>query len=133
MPPRAWLPSNSVASCSDGVGVDEALSALFLAEESAGHAAMDLLARTEAELREEFMDLHRRLVPLARIAPEPGTLQQRIPGIRAALERAHGTVRELVDRLNDDVLPVIPEPAGDRIVSVVLAGADLEVLAASTG
>lgn len=104
------------------------MTSLVLAEEGASHAAMDLLARTEAELREEFMDLHRRLVPLARIAPEPGTLQQRIPGMRVALERAHRTVRELVERLNDDVLPVIPEPAADRVVSVVLGRADLEAL-----
>jgi hypothetical protein len=108
------------------------LTCLILAEAGAGNASLDLLARTERELREEFLDLHRRLAPLARIAPEARSLQDRIPGRQGQLDRAHVTVRELVARLDEDVLPVIPESGAERVVSVVLGREELERLAFST-
>lgn len=105
------------------------LVAVALAEEGRGTAAMRLIGRTETELRSEFFDLHRRLVPLARVAPEPSMLQK-LPGMGNALQRAHETVRVLVDHLNEHVLPTIPDPDNQREVRAVLSPATVAALSA---
>ena len=102
---------------------------LQLAEEGRGTAAMRLINRTETELRAEFFDLHRRLVPLARIAPEPSLLRK-LPGMGTALQQAHGTVRLLVDHLNEHVLPTIPDADNEREVHATLSPATVAALSA---
>jgi hypothetical protein len=104
------------------------LVAVSLAEEGRGTAAMKLIGRTETELRSEFFDLHRRLVPLARIEPEQSMLQK-LPGMGNAVERAHETVRLLVDHLNDHVLPMIPDPDDQREVHAILSPTTVTALA----
>ena len=106
------------------------LAALAIAEEGRGTAAMQLIRRAESELRSEFFDLHRRLVPLARLAPEPSLLRK-LPGMGAGLQQAQTTVRVLVEHLNDHVLPVIPDPDNQREVRAVLNADTVAALAAS--
>jgi len=98
-----------------------------LAEGGQGEAALGLIDRTERELRTSFFDLHRRLVPLARYAPEPSRLQ-RIPGLGKSLERTRATITMLVDQLNADVLPMIPDPDEDTAVRVQLGVGDVQRL-----
>lgn len=83
------------------------LAATVLAEEGHARTAYELVERTTTELRVEFFDLHRRLVPLAHIAPDKGILGK-IPGMGRGLERAHDSVKLLVDQLDKSVLPTIP-------------------------
>lgn len=73
-------------------------------------------------------DLHNRLRPRARIAPDAG-LRQRVPLLGAALPETHRAVRLLVDQI-DGVLPAIPE-AQDLGATVVLSPADVAVLRAA--
>lgn len=103
------------------------LAAMVLAEEGCGTAAMKLMNRVEVELRAEFFDLHNRLSPLARIAPEQ-SLMQRVPGVRNSTLQAHETVKALVAHLNVHVLPSIPDPHSDREVRAALGPATVEVL-----
>lgn len=83
------------------------LAATTLAEEGHGRPALRLIERTTTELRVEFFDLHRRLVPLARIAPDTG-FWGKVPGMGKELERAHDSIELLVEQLNTQVLPTIP-------------------------
>jgi hypothetical protein len=108
------------------------LAAAALAEEGRGSAAMQLINRSEIELRSEFFDLHRRLVPLARVEPELSVFQK-LPGMGGALERAHETVKTLVEHLNLHVLPVIPDPYNPREVEAVLSPATVLALSAGLG
>jgi len=103
------------------------VAAAVLAEGGQGEAALGLIDRTERELRTSFFDLHRRLVPLARYAPEPSRLQ-RIPGLGKSLERTRATITMLVDQLNADVLPMIPDPDEDTAVRVQLGVGDVQRL-----
>ena len=91
------------------------VAAAALAEDGRGAAALALIDRLEKELRSEFFDLQRRLVPLAKYAPE-GSVLHKLPGVGNSLERAHQTVKTLVDHLNEHVLPLIPNPYEDREV-----------------
>jgi hypothetical protein len=83
------------------------LTSAVLAEEGNARTAMELIEHTTTELRVEFFDLHRRLVPLARIAPDAGFLGK-IPGMSNDLDRAHDSVHLLVEQLDRHVLPTIP-------------------------
>lgn len=103
------------------------LAAVVLAEENRGTAAMKLMNTVEVELRSEFFDLHNRLSPLARIAPEQ-SLMQRVPGVRSSTLQAHETVKALVAHLNEHVLPSIPDPHSDREVRAALGPETVEVL-----
>jgi len=95
------------------------LASAALAEDGHGAAALNAIDRYETELRQEFFDLHRRLVPLARIEPE-SSLIQRLPMMGAAIQRAHDTVQVLVEHLNTHVLPIIPDPTDERAVVIDL-------------
>jgi hypothetical protein len=111
------------------------LAARVLAEDGSGQASLELLMQVETELRREFFDLHNRLSPLARIAPEANLMQrlpgvQRIPGLGGAVARAHESITLLVDHLNRHVLPVIPDPHNEREVVAVLDAPTVRHLAA---
>ncbi len=103
------------------------LVAMVLAEEGRGAAAMKLMNGVEGELRAEFFDLHNRLRPLARIAPEQ-SLIERVPGVRSSTQQAHQTVKALVAHLDEHVLPSIPDPDSDREVRAALDPATVDVL-----
>lgn len=96
------------------------VAAAALAEDGRGSAALKLIDRYEIELRQEFFDLQRRLVPLAKYAPE-GSLLQKLPGMGKTLLEAHSTVKTLVEHLNKHVLPGIPDPSEDRAVAADLS------------
>lgn len=104
-----------------------ALAAMVLAEEGRATAAMKLMNTVEVELRVEFFDLHNRLRPLARIAPEQ-SLMQRVPGLKRSTQQAHETVKALVAHLDEHVLPSIPDPHSDREVRAALDPATVDVL-----
>ena len=53
----------------------DAFAALCLAEDGAPDLAAQLLYDSQVELREEFFDLHRRLLPLAPVAPSRGVVK----------------------------------------------------------
>jgi hypothetical protein len=105
------------------------LAAAILAEEGRGTAALRLIERAETDLRSEFFDLHRRLVPLAKYAPELSKWQK-LPRMGANVQRAHDTVRTLVEHLNAHVLPIIPDPDDAREIVAVLDPATVATLAA---
>lgn len=105
------------------------LASLTLAAEGHAEIALQLADQTVVEMRRAFFDLHRRLVPLARFAPEP-TLLQRVPGLGRSLQRTHSTIRALVEQLNVGVLPVIPDPDHDEPTRIqVPAGCVHQVVA----
>lgn len=105
------------------------VAASALAEDGRGATALKLIDRLEKELRGEFFDLQRRLVPLARYAPE-GSILHKLPGLGNSLERAHHTVKTLVEHLNEHVLPLIPNPYEDRDVVADLDAATVNSLVA---
>lgn len=106
------------------------IAAAALAEEQRGATALRLISRAENELRKEFFDLHRRLTPLARIPPELSRLQ-RLPGMSRDLQRAHQTVKILVEHLDQTVLPGIPDPGNARDSSIYLSSGVVAELAAA--
>lgn len=95
------------------------LAAASLAENGRPKSALRLIDKAETELRQEFFDLHRRLKPLGKFAPEQ-TLRHRLPGASESLERAHGTVQALVAHLDANVLPIIPDPYNPAEVVIEL-------------
>lgn len=105
------------------------LAAASLAEEGRAAAALRLIDRAEIDLRHEFFDLHNRLRPLARFAPEQ-TLRHRLPGAADALENAHSTVKTLVEHLDAHVLPVIPDPHSPKEVLIELDSRAVRQIAA---
>lgn len=106
------------------------LTAAVLAEEGNARTAMDLIDHTTTELRVEFFDLHRRLVPLARIAPDAG-FRGKIPGMGKDLQRAHLSVHLLVEQLDKHVLPTIPyAEERDEPIDITLPASAVAVLAA---
>lgn len=105
------------------------LAATVLAEEGHARTAFELIDRTTTELRVEFFDLHRRLVPLAHIAPDKGLLGK-IPGMGKDLERAHDSVKLLVDQLDKNVLPTIPLAEDrDKPIEITLPPSAVAVVA----
>lgn len=107
----------------------DAFAAACLADEGLPDVAARLLDESEHELRHEFFDLHNRLSPLARIEPPRG-LKERIPLMGRNLERAHETARTLVEQLNLQVLPNIPEPDRTRALVIDLSPDDVRDVAA---
>ena len=95
-----------------------------IASESHGLAAMSLMELTERELREEFLDLYRRLRALAVHAPELNRIQ-RLPGFGRSIQQAHATVKQLVEELDQHVLPSIPDPDSDEPVVVTISNNEL--------
>lgn len=106
----------------------DAFAAACLAEEGLPDVATRLLDESEDELRSEFFDLHNRLRPLASIAPPRG-LKERIPLMSRNLDRAHETARTLVQQLNQQVLPSIPEPDHSRALVIDLSPDDVRDVA----
>jgi hypothetical protein len=104
-------------------------AALCLADEGLAEAAAQLLHRSERELRVEFFDLHNRLTPLAKIAP-PRTVRDRVPLMSRGVERAHLVAQSLVEQLNENVLPSIPDPDDDRPLVIELSAEDVQDVAA---
>ena len=106
------------------------LAAAVLAEEGRGSTAMKLIGEAELELRSQFFDLHNRLRPLARIAPEQSLLQK-LPGLGASTQRAHESIKALVTHLDEHVLPSIPDPHAQLEVRAALNPATVVLLASS--
>ncbi len=102
----------------------DAFAATCIAEEGLPDVALTLLRDSATELRSEFFDLHNRLTPLARIEPPKG-LKERVPLMSRALGKMHHTAKTLVDQLDQQVLPSIPDPHEDRPLVVELSGVDV--------
>lgn len=106
------------------------VAAAALAEDGRGATALKLIDRYQGELRQEFFDLQRRLVPLAKYAPE-ASLIQKLPRMGSALVEAHSTVKMLVEHLNTHVLPFIPDPSEQRAVEVDFSAETVALIARS--
>ena len=98
----------------------DAFAATCLAEEGLPDLALQMLHDSASELRSEFFDLHNRLSPLARIEPPRG-VKDRVPLMSRSLARVHETAKTLVDQLDQQVLPGIPDPRDDRPLLIELS------------
>ncbi len=106
----------------------DAFAATCLAEEGLPELAMKVLHDSASELRSEFFDLHNRLSPLARIEPPRG-VKERVPLMSRSLTRVHETAKTLVDQLDQQVLPGIPDPRDDRPLLIELSADDVAAVA----
>jgi len=102
----------------------DAFAALCLAEEGLPDLALTVLHDSARELRSEFFDLHNRLAPLARIEP-PRSVKDRVPLMSRSLARVHTTAKALVEQLDHQVLPGIPDPDDERPLTVELSPDDV--------
>ena len=107
----------------------DAFAATCLAEEGLPELAMKVLHDSASELRSEFFDLHNRLSPLARIEPPRG-VKDRVPLMSRSLAKVHATAKTLVDQLDQQVLPGIPDPRDDQPLLIELSAHDVATVAA---
>lgn len=110
----------------------DAFAATCLAEEGLPELAMKVLHDSASELRSEFFDLHNRLAPLARIEPPRG-VKERVPLMARSLAKVHATARTLVDQLDQQVLPGIPDPRDDHPILIELSAHDVAAVASMAG
>ncbi len=106
----------------------DAFAATCLAEEGLPDLSVQMLHDSASELRAEFFDLHNRLVPLARIEPPRG-MKERVPLMARSLARVHATAQTLVDQLDQQVLPGIPDPHDEQPLVLEVSAQDVEALA----
>lgn len=107
----------------------DTFAAMCLADEGLPEVAAKLLHDSERELRTEFFDLHNRLRPLASIAPPRG-IRERVPLMARGVDQAHEVAKSLVDQLNRQVLPSIPDPDDDRALVFELNADEVRDIAA---